>query len=244
MRIDPNLLSHCTNIADQVAPELTQRRPLYICCSSLFDDLPVLRSDCLGVCYDGRVTFYDFSSRIPNWTRPGPIVVLFGDAIAEDTPPEYFQDAVLATVLHEIAHALPAREDIPERDSAEIFDCELVRDWQLKKLQEADALPDPEPGTPEDFHGIQFVRTAIHLLARASLCGWTVSSSHLFGGGLWYLPQPAHFVLPLLREIVDMQGEPFSAILATEPPREFTAIWQHAFDFHIRRETRIGVQTK
>jgi hypothetical protein len=240
--IDDNLLSHARNLARQVAPELFQRRPCYICCSSLFEGLPVA-TNALGCCFDGRVTFYDFAERIPNWTRPGPVVVLFGDAIAEDCPPECYQDAVLSVVLHELAHALPAREDIPEQDHAEVFDCQLVRDWQAKKRQEADSLPDPQPGTPEDFHGIRFVRTAVHLLGRASLRGWQISPYHLFGGSLWYLSQPPHYVLPLMKEIVDHRNDTFTQILATRPPAEFTRMWEHAFSYHVRRETSIGAKT-
>jgi hypothetical protein len=237
MKIDDTILSHCRNLARQVAPELFARRPCYIVCSSIFDGLPAMPESCLGVCFDGRTTFYDFRERIPGWTKPGPVVILFGDAIAASVLPEYFQDAVLGVLLHELAHALPVRSDIPEHDHADLFDVPLVRERQQGWRLAADALPDPEVEAVDNPHNMQFVRIAVHLLGRAQLRGWQISSFGLFGPDLWFLSQPPHFLLPLMKEIVDCQHDPFSSIVATAPPREFSDMWESAVAFHVRRES-------
>jgi hypothetical protein len=236
MKIDDALLSHCRNIAGQIAPELS-RRPLYICCSSIFDGLPAMPANCLGVCFSGKEVFYDFRERIPNWTKPGPVIILFGDAIAAGVLPEFFQDAVLGVVLHELAHALPVRSDIPEQDSADLFDCPLVRERQQGWRLAGDALPDPEVEAVDNPHNLQFVRVAIHLLGRSLLRGWQISSFGLFGPDLWFLSQPPHFLLPLMKEIVDRQHDSFSSIVATAPPRAFSDMWRAAVDFHVTRES-------
>ena len=238
MKIDDTLLSHCRNIAFSVAPEL-RKRPLYICSAELFRGLDLPDDGCLGLCFDGRITHFAYRERIPEWTTPGPLIVLFGERIAADVngDEDAFRDAVYGTLLHEVAHALPVRSDIPERDGAEIFDCELVRDWQHNKRQEADALPAPDVDATDNPHNADFVRVAVHLLARARLIGWSISGLSLFCGDLWHIPQPAHWVLVLMREIVELQGEPFAEILSTPSPDEFSQLWERCVNFHFHRQS-------
>jgi hypothetical protein len=231
--IDDKLLSHCLNIAHTVAPEL-RSRPLYIVDGTGLTDLPVGHGDVLGWAWRGNVTNYRLRDYIgSDWEGPGPVISLLPDPIRTEWG-KHFRDGVLSTLLHELAHLLPPAPAISDSDFAE-FDVHTVREWQQMKWTEANALPEPPPGTADDPHGPEFVRIVTHLWARSTLAGWSIPGVNLYGGGCWFLSQPAHFVTALLREIVTMREAHFAEIIAADPPSDFTALWQGGLDlFHNR----------
>ncbi|MBN2577643.1 MAG: hypothetical protein JXB10_01450 [Pirellulales bacterium] len=232
--LDAALLSHTKNLVFTVAPEL-RRDPLYIVDAATFDGLPSGHRDCLGWASGGIVTDYDFRERIgADWIKPGRIICLMQDAIVEEWGREGFRDGALNTVLHEAAHLLPV-VDLPKDDCADLFDTPKIREWQRSKRVEAESLPEPGPGSPGNNHGSQFVRIATHLWARATLAGWNIPSSGLYGGACWFVSQPPHFVVALLSEIFGKRDAPFSEIVSSPTPKAFDELWQGCLNLYYNR---------
>jgi len=171
------------------------------------------------------------------WQGPGPVVCLLPQDIEAEWGPEHFRDGVLNTLLHELGHVLPPAK-IPQDDFADLFDVPALREWQRQKWAEADARPAPVPGTADDPHDWQFIRRVCHLWARAKRAGWDIPSIGLFGGSLWFVCQPAHWITALFRELVDMQDATFAQIQNSPPPDEFMQMWEGALQFHFHRETK------
>ncbi len=233
--LDAALLSDAKTLAYEVAPELRDQ-PLYIVDASVFDGLLSGQCDCLGWAADGVVTHYDFRSCIGDeWRGPGPIICLRSDEIIEEWPGEHFRVGVLNVLLHEISHVLPPAS-LPKNDCADLLDTPKIREWQRNKRVEAESLPSPEPGTPADWHGPQFVRVASHLWARSTLAGWNIPSFNLFGGACWYISQAPHFVAALLAEIVTMRTACFGEIVSRPPPEAFTELWGGCLNLYFNRK--------
>ena len=234
--INDAILSDARRLVHAVAPELGTR-PLYIVAAATLDGLPSGHRDCLAWASDGVATDYDFRERIGDgWQGPGPIICLMSDAIVEECGVDRFRDGVFSTVLHELAHLLPP-VDLPKDDCADILDTPQIREWQRAKRVQAESQPVPEPGTPGDFHGPQFVRVATHLWGRSTLAGWNIPSFGLYGGSCWFLSQPPHFVAALLGEIVTMRDAPFSKIVSHEPPTAFTELWEGGLALYNNRRS-------
>ena len=236
--LDTSLLSDCKTLAYQVAPEL-KKRPLYIVPLSLFDGLKgIMQGRCLAWADSGHPCDFAFRERIGDaWQGVGPLVALDATAIAEASRPDAFRDAVLNVCLHELAHLLPPPAEYPTRDFAELFDVPGIRAHQELRRVQAENAPEPLPDSERNCHNAVFVRTATHLFGRSLLAGWQIPSFDLYGSSLWFLPQPAHLLEILFREVVEMRDRSFREIVASTPPQAFTDLWQECLDFHVKRET-------
>ncbi len=221
--IDAGLLAECRTLATTVGPELASH-PLYVCDSDVFNGLPTTR-DCLG--WANRMqsaTSPLFKDRIPEWSAPGPVICLDGDAIRNEYGDDDFRDGVLATSLHEVAHLVPVSEIFCD-DVLERMDPSFVHSWQLAKLTEYSDRPAASHAAD---HGCEFIRLALHCWFRATAAGWTIPIYRLFGPDCPVFLQPPHFLAALMGELTSMQTAPFVEIEAREPPAGFTELWTHS----------------
>jgi hypothetical protein len=167
------------------------------------------------------------------WYGPGNIILLSESGIRNAiTSPDAFHGAVLNVTLHEDGHLVPQGK-IANTDDSELFDCELVREYQREKQAEYAALPDPPPTSPDSVHDVAFVRRTVHLWARAAMAGWTIPPDQIFGDSLWFCSgQFPHFLTALLPEIGTMREARFSEIDATAPTESFSELWQNSLKFY------------
>ena len=222
--IDAGLLAESKTLANTSAPELGERR-LYVCDSVIFGDLPEVHSGCLG--WANRMnsaTSPLLKDRIPEWSAPGPVIALDGDAIRSEYGDD-FRDGVLATVVHEVAHLVPASDEIFSGDVLESMDPSFVQSWQMAKLSEYSDRPDASHAAD---HDLQFARRVLHCWFRATAAGWTIPIYRLFGPDCPVFLQPPHFLAALMGELTSMQTSPFVEIEAREPPAGFTELWTHS----------------
>lgn len=227
--IDTALLRDCRELATDVAPELSSH-PLYIVDASIFSHLPPLHG---GGCVFGWAIrgngYCDFNIRAAigeSWQGNGNVIALCGDAIQEAAVnADAFRGCVLNVLLHELAHLLPARY-IPLDDCASLFDCDEIRQYQLAKRAEAEALPELPIDSKDNPHNSAFVRRCVHLWSRSSLAGWSIPSCNLFGGDLFFTSQTPHYLTALFPELVAMRSANFTTIEDNEPTAEFVEMWQ------------------
>jgi len=167
-----------------------------------------------------------------DWQGPGNVITLFSDEIRDAAVNDAsFRGCVLNVCLHEIAHLLPVQE-VAASDDAERFDCPEVREYQLAKWVEGNATPDPHPNAAENVHNAKFIRRTVHLLSRSLLAGWSVPSFNLFGGDVWFSCQPAHYLVTLLSELIEMRDKPFCEIESSEAPAAFIEQWEASVAFY------------
>ena len=232
--IETSLLDECRTLAFRIAPELAQS-PLYVVDASIFNGLPLTNGRCLlGWALQGSShCIYSMREAIGDqWQGNGNVIALCNDAIRKDAINEdAFRERVLNVMLHEIAHLLPSQY-VPLADRSEIFDCELVRQHQHRLMAEAQALPEPPIESKDNCHNSAFVRRCVHLWSRSRLAGWSIPSPNLFGGDLWFLSQPAHYLESLFSELVGMRTANFTTIEDNDPPKEFLHQWQYNLAFH------------
>ncbi|QDT06896.1 hypothetical protein K227x_53190 [Rubripirellula lacrimiformis] len=230
--IATSLLDDCRRLAFTVAPEL-EANPLYVVDAETLAGTPN-PADCLGFARRGNWMDYETIDRIGDaWTGPGPLIALDGEVIRESHG-ENFTAAVTGTMVHELAHILPAIEarELSHRQPGDKMDCDAVRQNQAVSLSRSIAKPAAEPGSCIDPHNDQFIRRTCHVYSRAVAHGWDVSIDGLFGGSLWFACQPAHWITSLLPELHSMRTASFAEIETATPPEAFTKLWQSSLDLY------------
>jgi hypothetical protein len=163
----------------------------------------------------------------PRWAGRGFAAVLADDVLV---PAGQRREAVLATGLHELAHALARRWSYGvHRATADPVHAAFLRLFLAEALDAEQADP-PEELPPWTGHGRRFVRALCHLLARAQ-------RSHLVGvDGVfvslacpaWYYRPfgPGSFLLALAEELTGPSDRPLAEVLGSKPPAEFNWLWQ------------------
>src|SRR5690606_581703 len=86
-----------------------------------------------------------------------------------------------------------------------------------------------------DGHGLEFTRYAIHLAARACHAGRAIDLPSLRAAGPAYGMSNVRAYHQALGDEPDrLREKTFADIAATEPPKEFAALWRHDSSFFAR----------
>lgn len=201
-------------LALEIAPEL-RASPLY-----LLNDHPQLESPREVIAYvQQRPTPQTraYLRESGEWRGLGPAIVFVQQDLSEQ--------AFLATLLHELAHCLPAEsyaDVVEETPAADAADRATFAEWAA----------DPEPvstckpswavgGHDRDFHLV-----ALHLWWRAAVRGH-FCSPHDVGFGLRYDLSDWQFYWHALgADAVKKQDLTFAEIVAEGPPELFRKLWR------------------
>jgi hypothetical protein len=175
-----------------------------------------------------------YRDHIATWLGRGPCAVVNDIGLAEDFPSEDLEYATIGIVLHELGHILdrPALYDVNDCDNPARLQFDAMVLTHVSHLPGRSDLP------LYFGHGPSFIRAVIHLAYRATLAGFEIKPAGIFASH--------RLGLSLIGEYEDALGdEPhrhldseFRALLATEPPYEFTQQW--AADMH-RYQVRFSV---
>jgi len=167
-----------------------------------------------------------YRDHIDPWLGRGPCAVVNDIGIAEDYLPEDLEYAIIGIVLHELAHILdrPALYDANDCDDpARLqFDARVLTDVSQRAARS---------DLPLYFgHGPSFIRAVIHLAYRATLAGFEIKPAGIFASHRLGLSLIGEYEDALGDEPHRQRDSEFRALLATEPPYEFTQQW--AADMH------------
>jgi hypothetical protein len=126
------------------------------------------------------------------------------------------QNYIHAIAIHEGAHVLTLRE---------LYEHQLSPEDSAAMVAETDWPRSLEPVEPWRFHGPDFIRAALHLASRSSQRGEIPHYPSLGAGAQYAQSSIGRYYDALGGEPFTMAREPFDAILATNPPREFSELW-------------------
>ncbi len=180
------------------------------------------------------------------WQGPGAVAVVDCSVAATISSPDPFawnslQRTVLAVAIHELAHLLPLRQ--PENDCARLSKYERVglayREAELTIAESAFLdVAKGEARHPCTFgHGLQFIRTAIHLHERAHRLGYRFAHDDRYFAGPDYGLSPAYcYAQALGTEPVEMVNATFDEILVAPAPREFRQLFQRDVKSWLRQK--------
>jgi hypothetical protein len=157
------------------------------------------------------------------WYGPQPIIVLDFERMRNDAAAYGWdlQQLIWCVTCHEVAHITPRRfvADVPFEPTRREVD--QLRERFIKR--EATYRPAVPWG---DGHGLEFTRRALHLGARAQMSGWGFPATPFLCAGFNYELSPAMSYLDALDgEPQRMRGATLAEIEATEPPAEFTQLF-------------------
>ncbi len=155
--------------------------------------------------------------------------------VVDDAPPagcdEYVAErAIIGLALHELAHwVCRAEPDEPDEPVADHY-ARFLGSRELTKAAYADRGPTHISGALWAHHS-GFIRCCVHLWWRCNygVDGYILSPKWFgFGNtypGLEMLSPPGRYIESLWAELHEHRHRPLRAILAIEPPAEFSQIW-------------------
>lgn len=229
------LLSDAQRMAAIVAPELTAR-PLYIL-GEHPKSLPV--PNALGYATTPTpLAIRDELLAAGKWRGQGSCIVLIPDQIAaeaqeQDSPLFTFERVFNRTVVHELAHCLPAGLPIPD-----LAPTTEGRDLQAARFAMFAADANPPAETPWEGHGIDFIRRCIHLINRAWSAGFDVAGGYLCADALYGLSPVIRYAQALGDEPERMAGRTFAEIEATDPSADFLTLFNRDVAAWHARQTK------
>lgn len=192
-------------------------------------------SGCHGVAGDDLDE--TFRNKIKDWRGRGACLALdvrgmqkwvkairrFASAPARE---HHYRTLAVVTFIHELAHLLEQPTPYVERAVSE-----PPRTKQRKLtnfLGHIASMPyslDESPATLVQ-HEARFIRIAAHLVYRANQSGVEVLLGDVAAGQSYGLSSGAEYMTTLRAEAEAMAGETFATIKATQPPRDFVALWR------------------
>jgi hypothetical protein len=222
----PDLLPWFEPFAHALVPEWSSM-PVYVVDTNL--------SGCHGVAGDDLDE--TFRNKIKDWRGRGACLALdvrgmqkwvkairrFASAPARE---HHYRTLAVATFIHELAHLLEQPTPYVERAVSE-----PPRTKQRKLtnfLGHIASMPyslDESPATLVQ-HEARFIRIAAHLVYRANQSGVEVLLGDVAAGQSYGLSSGAEYMTTLRAEAEAMAGETFATIKATQPPRDFVALWR------------------
>jgi hypothetical protein len=140
----------------------------------------------------------------------------------------------IATLLHELAHVLPAREPLIDDGDEPTPEQVGFQSGQLKAWSVGYSDAPPWRG-----HDLKFIRRAIHLHYRASQCGVNVSLNDFPVAGPCYgLSMPEEYRVELATEPQRMTKKSFAEIDAEPMPPRFAKLFandagRYCFDYYV-----------
>lgn len=202
------------------APELT-KVPVYLVPQSTTE-------------FRGVTTLAFTGPRVDVWTRPTigkswrgrGVAVVVNEKELDDEPPEVRTDVLAALGVHEVAHALTDGWALVRKRG----EPRLTRRDVLATIPAAAALyEEPPTDKIDDFefdnHGIDWIRTALHMRARLERQGTYLPASRVIGRRP-LLSLAETYAGALGDEPERMAGRPFADLLATPPPPAFASLWE------------------
>lgn len=223
--IDPGLLSEAKALMITLAPELANR-PLYVIDDQLLAGTPYAASDCLGWCINRVVMHRPIIDRLGDAYQGPGVVIAFDEAkMREFCKPEQFHALLMQTAVHEAAHCFPIPSMVVEPG-----DTAAVREFQMARMAESLASPDPPAGDEYDPHDWRFIRRTCHLWFRSKLLGLSIPTTGIVKGHI-FTSLFEYYLCELLAECVSMKDATIAAIEALPPPPEFMRIWQGDVDY-------------
>lgn len=224
----------------RIAPADIASRPVYI---ALVSAMPVdLRPS--GEVFGFHATFLDIVFRpwlteAGRWRGRGPAIVLNDVAILADATEragddvalrdEIYRRRMLATGLHELAHALASPIDlrpVPDeiRSDVEKSSRAAVVEWIADKPLPADAEFPPQWAG----HELQFIRTLLHVTHRAEQLGIErLPDNFLFANSNYSLSGLWSYRRALSREIDSFDSSLcFDDLRKCDPPKPFCELWR------------------
>jgi hypothetical protein len=170
----------------------------------------------------------------PAWRGRGPCMVV-NDLDLDCEDPEDIELAVLATVLHELAHILERPRLFHERQ-----DVEPAR-LLFESIVMASYVQDPLPATAQNEsrlqHGDRFLRTALHLCHRAERVGTVVAPALVCPNRQYALSNANAYRDALGNEPERMAGSTIPEMLRTTAPEAFARLWADDLAHLSREET-------
>jgi hypothetical protein len=199
-------------------------------------DLPIY---VLGANLQGCIGMADpladvtYQETITDWQGRGVAIVLDLQALRRLArrerryPPardRHFRIRAIETAIHEFAHVL--ERDRPYAEPVQVWPPEKRQAAIRKSLRLRCRTPLDQSFVALAHHQAVFLRMAAHLSYRAGRQGIAVPLS-LIGAGPAYGLSPASMYMTTLRtEVETMAAWPFAAIKTTDPPQEFSLLWQ------------------
>ncbi len=174
-----------------------------------------------------------YRDKIQNWQGRGVCVALDLKAMRRWAKAErryqpaqerHFRQTAVAILLHELAHTLETPEPFAEPRKA----------WTPRERQKGiraelgTRVLDPLETSPLTLlqHPAPFIRLAAHLTYRAERLGIDVPFGSVAAGEAYGLSTGREYAATLRAEVEAMAGETFATIKATQPPRDFVALWR------------------
>jgi hypothetical protein len=228
------ILAKAERLCRSVAGRALGATPLYLLAQS---QLPVGLSTQHHYAFTHPRADMLYRDHIATWLGRGPCAVINDIGIAEDFDPVDIEYATIGVVLHELAHVLERPALFDEQD------CDDPDRLQFDALVLTDASKRPSRSDrPLYFgHGPSFIRIAIHLAYRATLAGFDIKPAGIVAAHRHGLSPIAAYEDVLGDEPHRCLDMGFRALLASEPPIEFTQHWaadmnRYQFRFPITQE--------
>jgi hypothetical protein len=211
------LLAQAESLCRTIAPDL-DGQSLYIVPQSQLPDELGGRSICDGFTTP-KLDLYLRDVFGTNWRGRGPCMVIddtdFAGLDAVD-----IEQAVMATVLHELAHVLdrpPVQGYGPPADPGRM---------KFEALCVGHAVAaEPAATVPYAGHEARFIRAALHLQYRASRAGVTVAPSRLCAGREYGLSPANQYRNALGDEPCRLATDSIRQLLDRHPPEAFSRLW-------------------
>lgn len=245
MTIDPHtppeaLGAKIEAMVRRIAPADFASRPVYVCCASA---MPVdLRPPKTVFGFQGPVLDLSFKSWLVDagrWRGRGPCFVLNDVAIQTDATEragddvalrdELYRGQMLATALHEAAHALASPIDlrpVPDEIASDIE--QSARAAVVEFVEDKPLAADAEFPPQWLGHEAAFIRTLLHVHHRAERLGIErLPDNFLFANANYSLSGLWSYRRALSREINGFDSSlTFADLRACHPPREFVELWR------------------
>lgn len=165
------------------------------------------------------------------WDGKSPLIVFDLAEIEHEAACYEVSPKLLAVhiALHEAAHLVPWREvsdaDLePSQESIAEYK-ESFSEWA--------AGPACDNDCPWIGHDWRFIRNLLHLAHRANAAGYSLHIDDVRCGGITYRLSPAwQYAEALGDEPARFMYQPFSNIVAEEPPAAFLALFDRDVDFY------------
>jgi hypothetical protein len=157
----------------------------------------------------------------PAWRGRGPCMVV-NDLDLDCEDPEDIELAVLATVLHELAHILERPRLFNERRDVE--PARLLFESIVMASYVQDPLPETAQNESRLQHGDRFLRTALHLCHRAGRVGTVVAPALVCPNRQYGLSKANAYRDALGNEPERMAGSTIPEMLRTPAPGAFARL--------------------
>ena len=175
-----------------------------------------------------------------------PLVAINSATIERDAIAGRVEACTRSVFIHELGH-LATLEPFVWSD----FHVELIGDqmatFREERLRRASLRPQPESYAVDPSHDDRFVRAALHVFGRAEQLGIDASPRDMFTScGAGWMSDVEHYLQVLRGEIIELRGELYADILATDPPAAFDELWAgDVAHYHQNEEERCNyLQTR